>query len=77
MGGGELESTSPLRFLPFTQKIFLRPIPEISKLLVADTPLNLFPKNLVYTLLQHFRDTLYKNNFDFLPIIKNLLTNPT
>ena len=42
MGGGELESTSPLRFLPFTQKIFLRPIPEISKLLVADTPMIFF-----------------------------------
>ena len=46
---------------------------DFSQLLVADTPMNFSSsKNFVYTLLQHFWDTQYKNIFLFFALIKKI-----
>ena len=49
---------------------------DVSPPLVADTPINYLFINLVYTLLQHFWDTEYKNNFDIFPFIKKSFNKP-
>ena len=60
---GGLWNPPPYGFLPFTQKIFRQPIPEISWLpyFWLRIPLWIFSlsKNLVYSLFHHFWDTLY------------------
>ena len=82
-----MDSTPPpYGFLPFTQNIFLQPIPEISWLFPTfgcGYPYEIFfSKILVNTLWQHFWDTQYKNIFLFFSAIKkiflqNLLENFT
>ena len=39
MGGGGSVRHPPLWFLPFTQKILRQPLPEYSRLLVEDPPI--------------------------------------
>ena len=71
-----MENIPPYGFLPFTQKIFLRTIPEISWLFPTfgcGYPYEIFfSKNFVYTLWQHFCDTQYKNIFLFFGLIKKI-----
>ena len=70
-GEGVDSTPHPYGFLPFTQKIFLRTIPEISWLFptfVADTPINFF--------WQHFWDTQYKNIFLLFGLIKKIFLQP-
>ena len=75
-----MESTpSPYSVLLFTQKINSRLIPGTSSRLSLTFgcwyPYDFFPENLVYNLSYHFKDTQYKNSFNFLFIKKNLF-NP-
>ena len=71
-----MDSTPPYGFLPFTQKNFLQPIPEISWLFLTfgcGYPYEIFfSKNFVYTRWQHFWDTQYKNIFLFFALIKKI-----
>ena len=56
---------TPFGFLPFTQKFFIRPIPEISSLF----PIFGCRYPLVYIHSKHFRDTQYQIN----PFIKKII----
>ena len=65
-------------FLPFTQKIFLQPIPEISWLFPTfgcgyPYEIFFFSKIFVYTLWQHFWYTQYKIIFLFFALIKKII----
>ena len=74
-GGEGIPPPPPLGFLPFTQKIFRRPIPEISWLFLTVGcwyPYKKKSKNFVYTLWHQFWDNHYKNIFLFLALIKKI-----
>ena len=72
-GGSELPPSPPLRFFPFTKKIFRWPIPETSRTFGCGCPLEiLFSTKFSLPLSQHYWDPPNKNNLDFL-LFRNIL----